>query len=80
MLAICGRSGEIFLLTTSSKELISTLKMNARCRALAFTPDSNMLITHGGKFSLFIKYIVYKILFTFVYFLTQSFIYLFFEH
>ncbi|XP_043785841.1 U3 small nucleolar RNA-associated protein 18 homolog isoform X1 [Apis laboriosa] len=54
LLAICGRSGEIFLLTTSSKELISTLKMNARCRALAFTPDSNMLITHGDSNEIYI--------------------------
>ena len=37
------------------------LKMNARCRALAFTPDSNTLITHGGKFFVFI--IVYSILY-----------------
>ncbi|XP_003694351.1 U3 small nucleolar RNA-associated protein 18 homolog [Apis florea] len=54
LLAICGRSGEIFLLTTSSKELISTLKMNARCRALAFTPDNNMLITHGDSNEMYI--------------------------
>ncbi|OAD60706.1 U3 small nucleolar RNA-associated protein 18 like protein [Eufriesea mexicana] len=54
ILALCGRSGEIFLLTASSKELISTLKMNARCRALAFTPDSNTLITHGDSNEMYI--------------------------
>lgn len=56
MLAICGRSGEIFLLHSLSKELITTLKMNARCRALAFTPDSNTLITHGGKSFILVLY------------------------
>ena len=54
LLAICGRAGEIFLLTSSSKELISMLKMNARCRALAFTPDSNTLITHGDSNEMYI--------------------------
>ncbi|KAK1129746.1 hypothetical protein K0M31_019460 [Melipona bicolor] len=54
MLAICGRSGEIFLLHSLSKEHITTLKMNARCRALAFTPDSNTLITHGDKSEMYI--------------------------
>ncbi|XP_068983339.1 U3 small nucleolar RNA-associated protein 18 homolog [Bombus flavifrons] len=54
LLAVCGRAGEIFLLTSSSKELISMLKMNARCRALAFTPDSNTLITHGDSNEMYI--------------------------
>lgn len=54
LLAVCGRAGEIFLLTSSSKELISMLKMNARCRALAFTPDSSTLITHGDSNEMYI--------------------------
>lgn len=49
LLALCGRLGEIFLLASSTKELIATLKMNARCRALCFTSDNKNLITHGGK-------------------------------
>ncbi|KOC68750.1 U3 small nucleolar RNA-associated protein 18 like protein [Habropoda laboriosa] len=54
MLALCGRLGDIFLLTISSKELIGTLKMNARCRSLCFTPDSKTLITHGDGNEMYI--------------------------
>ncbi|CAK9817661.1 U3 small nucleolar RNA-associated protein 18 homolog [Anthophora quadrimaculata] len=53
-IAICGRLGEIFLLTTSSKELIGTLKMNARCKSLCFTPDSKTLITHGDSNEMYV--------------------------
>lgn len=48
-LAICGRLGEIHVLSSITKELIRTFKMNKKCNALAFTPDSQKLITHGGK-------------------------------
>ncbi|KAI4498275.1 hypothetical protein M0802_006761 [Mischocyttarus mexicanus] len=48
LIAICGRSGEIYLLTSSSKELIGTLKMNTKCRTVSFTPDSKTIITHGS--------------------------------
>lgn len=47
LLALCGRRGEIYLLTSRTKELVNTLKMNERCNALAFTPDSRKLFTHG---------------------------------
>lgn len=47
LIALCGRSGEIYLLTSSSKELIGTLKMNTKCRTVSFTPDSKILVSHG---------------------------------
>lgn len=50
LIALCGRLGEIHLLHSSTKELISTLKMNSKCRVLAFTPDSKTLITHGSEY------------------------------
>nr|XP_012139417.1 PREDICTED: U3 small nucleolar RNA-associated protein 18 homolog [Megachile rotundata]XP_012139418.1 PREDICTED: U3 small nucleolar RNA-associated protein 18 homolog [Megachile rotundata] len=54
LLAVCGRSGEIYLLTSSSKELVSTLKMNTKCRAVVFTPDNKTLITHGDGSEMYI--------------------------
>ncbi|CAL7941189.1 unnamed protein product [Xylocopa violacea] len=54
LLALCGRLGEIFLLTASSKELVGTLKMNAKCRALSFMPDSKTLVTHGDSNEMYI--------------------------
>ncbi|XP_017886545.1 U3 small nucleolar RNA-associated protein 18 homolog [Ceratina calcarata] len=54
LLAICGRSGEIYLLSASSNELISTLKMNAKCRTLCFTPDGRRLVTHGDSNEMYI--------------------------
>lgn len=54
LLALCGRSGEIYLLAASSKELVGTLKMNARCRTLCFTPDSRTLVTHGDSNEMYI--------------------------
>ncbi|XP_072747783.1 U3 small nucleolar RNA-associated protein 18 homolog [Anoplolepis gracilipes] len=47
LIALCGRLGEIYLLHNSTKELIGTLKMNSKCRTLAFSPDNKTLITHG---------------------------------
>lgn len=46
---MCGRAGEIYLLTSSTKELIGSLNMNTKCRTVSFTPDNKKLITHGGK-------------------------------
>ncbi|XP_066598487.1 U3 small nucleolar RNA-associated protein 18 homolog isoform X2 [Prorops nasuta] len=46
--ASCGRFGEIYLFDSSSKELITTLKMNYKCNAVTFTQDSNKLITNGN--------------------------------
>ncbi|XP_015521567.1 U3 small nucleolar RNA-associated protein 18 homolog [Neodiprion lecontei] len=46
-IAVCGRMGNIYILTTKTKELVSTLKMNDQCNTLAFSPDSRKLFTHG---------------------------------
>ncbi|XP_011693080.1 PREDICTED: U3 small nucleolar RNA-associated protein 18 homolog [Wasmannia auropunctata] len=54
LIALCGRVGEIYLLHSCTKELISTLKMNSKCRVLAFTPDSKTLITHGDGSEMYI--------------------------
>lgn len=54
LIALCGRFGEIYLLHSSTKELVSILKMNSKCRVLAFTPDSKMLITHGDGSEMYI--------------------------
>ncbi|XP_076293401.1 U3 small nucleolar RNA-associated protein 18 homolog wicked [Lasioglossum baleicum] len=54
LIAFSGRTGEIYLLSSSSKELVGTLKMNARCRALCFTPDSKTLVTHGDSSEMYI--------------------------
>lgn len=54
LLAVCGRLGEIYLLTSTSKELVATLKMNAKCTTLAFTPDSKTLVTHGESNEMYI--------------------------
>lgn len=51
LIAICGRLGEIHLLSSKTKEIIGTMKMNKKCRSLAFTPDSTKIISHGGKIS-----------------------------
>ncbi|XP_015591343.1 U3 small nucleolar RNA-associated protein 18 homolog [Cephus cinctus] len=46
-IAVCGRMGQIHLLSSRSKELVHTWKMNENCNALAFTPDSRQLFSHG---------------------------------
>ncbi|XP_033208825.1 U3 small nucleolar RNA-associated protein 18 homolog [Belonocnema kinseyi] len=53
-LAICGRLGEIHILSSITKELIRTIKMNKKCNALAFTPDSQKLITHGESTEMYV--------------------------
>ncbi|KAJ8684030.1 hypothetical protein QAD02_019822 [Eretmocerus hayati] len=47
LIAICGRLGDIHLLSSTTKELIGSMKMNKKCRSLAFTPDSSKLLSHG---------------------------------
>ncbi|XP_034950766.1 U3 small nucleolar RNA-associated protein 18 homolog [Chelonus insularis] len=54
-IAVLGRKwGEVFLLTTSGKELIHTFKMHHKCNAVAFTPDNKHLITHGNSEEIYI--------------------------
>jgi len=50
LIAVCGRLGEIHLLSSDTKEMIGTMKMNKKCRSVAFTPDSSKLLSHGGNF------------------------------
>ncbi|XP_012280583.1 U3 small nucleolar RNA-associated protein 18 homolog isoform X2 [Orussus abietinus] len=47
LIAVCGRMGEVHLLTGDTKELVDTLKMNKKCYAVAFSPDSRTLFSHG---------------------------------
>lgn len=54
IIAVAGRTGEIHLLSGLTKELITTIKMNKKCLALAFTPDSQKLITHGDSEEIYI--------------------------
>ncbi|KAL2736108.1 U3 small nucleolar RNA-associated protein 18 [Vespula maculifrons] len=54
LIALCGRAGEVYLLTSSSKELIGTLNMNTKCRTVSFTPDNKTLITHGDGNEMYI--------------------------
>ncbi|XP_012221165.1 U3 small nucleolar RNA-associated protein 18 homolog [Linepithema humile] len=53
-IALCGRMGQIHLLHSCTKELIHTFKMNSKCRALAFTPDSRTLVTHGDGSEMYV--------------------------
>lgn len=54
LLALCGRFGDIYLLNSGTKELIETFKMNAKCHALAFTPDGKSLISHGAGSEMYV--------------------------
>ncbi|KAJ4824415.1 hypothetical protein Tsubulata_033281 [Turnera subulata] len=46
--AFVGNEGYILLVSTKTKELIGTLKMNGNARALAFADDGRYLLSHGG--------------------------------
>lgn len=48
MIAFVGNEGYILLVSTKSKELIGTLKMNGTVRSLAFTDDGRQLLSFGG--------------------------------
>ncbi|CAN1225617.1 U3 small nucleolar RNA-associated protein 18 homolog [Linum grandiflorum] len=47
-IAFVGNEGYILLVSSKTKELIGTLKMNGTARSLAFSADGQLLITHGG--------------------------------
>ncbi|XP_015177754.1 PREDICTED: U3 small nucleolar RNA-associated protein 18 homolog isoform X2 [Polistes dominula] len=53
LIALCGRLGDIYLLTSSTKELIGTLKMNTKCRTISFI-DNKKLVTHGDGHEMYI--------------------------
>lgn len=47
-IAFVGNEGYILLVSSKSKELIGTLKMNGTARSLAFTDDGKQLLSFGG--------------------------------
>ncbi|XP_004485620.1 U3 small nucleolar RNA-associated protein 18 homolog [Cicer arietinum] len=48
MIAFVGNEGYILLVSTKSKQLVGTLKMNGTVRSLAFTEDGQKLLSAGG--------------------------------
>ncbi|XP_011504992.1 PREDICTED: U3 small nucleolar RNA-associated protein 18 homolog [Ceratosolen solmsi marchali] len=53
LIAISGRFGEVYLLSSITKELIGMIQMNKKCQAFVFTPDSTKIITHGDSSELY---------------------------
>jgi U3 small nucleolar RNA-associated protein 18 len=47
-MAVCGRFGNIHLLTVNTLEGVGLLKMNSEVSALAFNNDGSCLYSHGG--------------------------------
>ncbi|XP_065861028.1 U3 small nucleolar RNA-associated protein 18 homolog [Euphorbia lathyris] len=47
-IAFVGNEGYILLVSTKTKELIGTLKMNGTTRSLAFADNGQQLLSHGG--------------------------------
>ncbi|XP_050238850.1 U3 small nucleolar RNA-associated protein 18 homolog [Mercurialis annua] len=47
-IAFVGNEGYILLVSTKTKELIGTLKMNGTARSLAFADNGQQLLSHGG--------------------------------
>ncbi|KAM7254073.1 hypothetical protein ACFE04_031755 [Oxalis oulophora] len=48
IIAFGGNEGYILLVSTKTKELIGTLKMNGTVRSLSFADDGNQLLSNGG--------------------------------
>lgn len=48
MIAFVGNEGYILLVSSKTKELVGTLKMNGTVRSLAFADDGQQLLSHGG--------------------------------
>ncbi|NXC66421.1 UTP18 protein, partial [Anhinga anhinga] len=46
---LTGTSGYLHLLSMKTKELISTMKVNGRCTACAFTPDSSKVYSYSSN-------------------------------
>lgn len=46
---LTGRFGEIYLVSTKSKECLDTLKMNKPVKSVAFSPDGSLMYTMGGS-------------------------------
>ena len=48
MIAFVGNEGYILLVSTKTKQLVGTLKMNGTARSLAFAEDGQQLLSAGG--------------------------------
>ncbi|XP_061370844.1 U3 small nucleolar RNA-associated protein 18 homolog [Gastrolobium bilobum] len=48
MIAFVGNEGYILLVSTKTKQLVGTLKMNGTVRSLAFAEDGHQLLSAGG--------------------------------
>ncbi|NXN09899.1 UTP18 protein, partial [Indicator maculatus] len=51
---VTGTSGYLHLLSMKTKELVSTMKINGRCTASAFTPDSRQIYSYSKEGEVFI--------------------------
>ncbi|NXX46249.1 UTP18 protein, partial [Tricholaema leucomelas] len=51
---VTGTSGYLHLLSMKTKELVSTMKINGRCTASAFTPDSSQIYSYSKEGDVFI--------------------------
>nr|XP_009939200.1 PREDICTED: U3 small nucleolar RNA-associated protein 18 homolog [Opisthocomus hoazin] len=51
---LTGTSGYLHLLSMKTKELVSTMKVNGRCGASAFTPDSSKIYSYSKEGEVFI--------------------------
>ncbi|KAM7089420.1 U3 small nucleolar RNA-associated protein 18 homolog [Ciconia maguari] len=51
---LTGTSGYLHLLSMKTKELISAMKVNGRCTASAFTPDSSKIYSYSKEGEVFI--------------------------
>ena len=49
-LVFTGHDGTLILLSNKTKQWVANLKMNGSARSVAFTPDSQRLLSTGGRF------------------------------
>ncbi|NXF65556.1 UTP18 protein, partial [Ciccaba nigrolineata] len=54
LMLLTGTSGYLHLLSMKTKELISTMKINGRCTACAFTSDSSKIYSYSKEGEVFI--------------------------
>lgn len=53
---MCGKFGNIFLLSAKTKECLGSLKMNGEVNGISFNSDGSTLFSHGGKWSTVLKF------------------------
>ncbi|KFP25571.1 U3 small nucleolar RNA-associated protein 18, partial [Colius striatus] len=54
LMLLTGTSGYFHLLSMKTKELISSIKVNGRCAASAFTPDSSKIYSYSKEGEVFV--------------------------